>query len=52
MIVVAAYNTAVSYFNLARKDEALPFIERIMNDEQFGSRARALLARMQHDEQR
>jgi tetratricopeptide (TPR) repeat protein len=52
MIVVAAYNTAISYFNLARKDEALPFIERIMNDEQFGSRARALLARMQHDEQR
>jgi tetratricopeptide (TPR) repeat protein len=51
MIVVAAYNTAVSYFNLARKDEALPFVERIMNDEQFGSRARALLARMQHDGQ-
>ena len=52
MIVVAAYNTAVSCFHLARRDEALPFLERIMNDEEFGSRARALLARMRHDEQR
>jgi tetratricopeptide (TPR) repeat protein len=49
MVVVAAYNIAVSFFNLARKDEAVPFLERIMNDEEFGSRARALLARRHHD---
>lgn len=52
MIIVAAYNAAVSFFNLAREDEALPFVERIIGDEQFSSRARALLARMQRDEPR
>ena len=52
MIVVAAYNTAVSYLNLARKDEALLFAKRIMDDDEFGERARALAARIRPDEQR
>jgi tetratricopeptide (TPR) repeat protein len=52
LVVMAAYNTAVSYFNLARKGEAVPFAERIIDDEQFGGRARALLDRIDDDEPR
>jgi hypothetical protein len=52
MVVVAAYNTAVSFFNLDRREEAVPFAKRIVDDEEFGGRARALLARMPHDERR
>lgn len=46
MAVAASYNIAVSYFNLSRKDDARRFAEEVAADEQFGARARELLARL------
>ena len=46
MIVTSWYNTAVSYFRMARRDDARRFAEKVARDEQFGDRARELLARM------
>jgi tetratricopeptide (TPR) repeat protein len=46
MIVTSWYNTAVSFFSLSRKDEARQFAEKVTVDEQFGERARELLARL------
>jgi tetratricopeptide (TPR) repeat protein len=46
MIVTSWYNTAVSYFNLAQKDRAREFAERVAGDEEFGERARQLLAQL------
>lgn len=51
-LVVAAYNVAVSFFNLARKEQALLFASRILDDEEFGARARALVARIRSDGER
>ncbi len=45
MMAQATFNTAVAYFNLSRDTEARPFAERVAEDEQFGQRARELLAR-------
>jgi tetratricopeptide (TPR) repeat protein len=45
MMAQATFNTAVAYLNLSRDAEARPFAERVANDEQFGQRARELLAR-------
>ena len=38
------YNGAVAYYNLAKKDEARELAQKIADDEQFGERARQLLA--------
>lgn len=46
MIITSWYNTAVSYFILSRKDDAREFAEKVALDEQFGERARELLARL------
>ena len=51
-VVVARYNTAVGLFNLARGDEALPFAERILDDDEFGERAGALVTRIRATEMR
>jgi tetratricopeptide (TPR) repeat protein len=40
------FNTAVAYFNLARKDDARDFAEKVTDDEVFGERARDLIARL------
>jgi hypothetical protein len=46
MIVTSWFNTAVAYFSLARKDEARQFAEKVADDEQFGDRAKEILARL------
>jgi tetratricopeptide (TPR) repeat protein len=46
MIATCWYNTAVSYFSVSRKDDARTFAEKVAADEQFGERARELLARL------
>jgi tetratricopeptide (TPR) repeat protein len=46
MIVTSWFNTAVAYFSLFRKDEAWQFAEKVTTDEQFGERAREILARL------
>ncbi len=40
------FNGAVASFNLSKKDEAKGFAEKVADDEQFGERARQLLARL------
>ena len=40
------FNGAVASFNLSKKDEAREFAEKLADDEQFGERARQLLARL------
>ena len=40
------FNIAVAYYNLARKPEARQYAEKIVDDEQFGERARELLTRL------
>jgi len=40
------YNAAVANFNLKNADEAKAFAEKVVDDEQFGDRARDLLARI------
>jgi tetratricopeptide (TPR) repeat protein len=46
MIATSRYDAAVSYFSLSRKDEARTLADRLVDDEQFGDRARELLARL------
>jgi tetratricopeptide (TPR) repeat protein len=40
------FNIAVAYYQLARKDDARQYAERVADDEQFGERARELLSRL------
>jgi len=40
------FNTAAGSFNLSRHDEARRYAERVIDDPQFGDRARDLLARL------
>jgi tetratricopeptide (TPR) repeat protein len=40
------FNTAVAYFYLSRPKEASAYAERVVDDEQFGTRARELLSRL------
>jgi len=40
------FNVAVAYYQLARKDDARQYAERVAEDEQFGERARELLSRL------
>jgi tetratricopeptide (TPR) repeat protein len=46
MIVTSWYNTAVSYFSLSKREQAREFAERVITDDEFGERARQLLARL------
>jgi len=46
MRVTAWFNTAVAMFNLGRHAEARTFAMKVLDDEQFGDRARALLPRL------
>jgi tetratricopeptide (TPR) repeat protein len=43
----ARFNAAVAYFNLQRRDEALHLANTLVEDEQFGERARVIVARIQ-----
>jgi tetratricopeptide (TPR) repeat protein len=40
------FDIAVAYYNLSRRDEARAFAGRVVDDEQFGERARELLSRL------
>ena len=42
----SSFNVAVASFNLARKDDAREWAEKIVDDEQFGERAKDLLSRL------
>ena len=46
MIAASWYNTAVAYFSRTRKEEAGQFAGKVADDEQFGERAKAILARL------
>ena len=46
MIATSWYNTAVAYFSLANKEAARQFAEKVAADEQYGDRAREILARL------
>jgi tetratricopeptide (TPR) repeat protein len=45
-IATSCFNVAVAYYNLSQKVEARVFAERVADDEQFGERAREILARL------
>src|SRR5262249_19887405 len=40
------FNIAVAYFSLSQPSEAREYAERVADDEQFGERAREILARL------
>ena len=44
-IATSWFNIAVAYYNLSRRSEARQFAEKVADDEQFGERARELMAR-------
>jgi tetratricopeptide (TPR) repeat protein len=46
MTVTSLYNSAVACYNLSRREEARQFAARIVEDEQFGERAKEILARL------
>ena len=46
MLATSWFNTAVAYYNLARKPEARQFAEKVSADDEFGARARDLLERL------
>lgn len=46
MLATSWFNTAVAYFNLSRFAEARPYAEKVVDDDQFGDRARDLMRRM------
>jgi len=46
MRVTSWYNAAVSNYNLKNADEARRYAEKVVGDDQFGDRARQLLARL------
>jgi tetratricopeptide (TPR) repeat protein len=46
MIVTSWYNTAVSYFNQSKKEQAREFAEKVIADDEFGERARQLMAQL------
>jgi hypothetical protein len=46
MLATSWFNTAVAYFNLEQPSDARAFAEKVEADEQFGARARELLARL------
>jgi tetratricopeptide (TPR) repeat protein len=46
MLVQSWFNTAIADSKLDRKDDARKFAEKVMDDEQFGARAKDLLAQL------
>jgi hypothetical protein len=46
MLATCRFNGAVAAYRLGRTDEARRLAEQVVDDEQFGSRARELLARL------
>jgi tetratricopeptide (TPR) repeat protein len=46
MMATSWFNIAVAYYNLSREDDARQYAEKVSTDEQFGDRARDLLARL------
>jgi tetratricopeptide (TPR) repeat protein len=46
MMATSWFNIAVAYYNLSRKDDARQYAQKVSTDEQFGDRARDLLARL------
>jgi hypothetical protein len=40
------FDVAVAYYNLSRASEARQYAERVVDDEQFGARAKDILARI------
>jgi tetratricopeptide (TPR) repeat protein len=46
MMATSSFNVAVAYYNLGKKAEARQFAEKVVEDEQFGERARDLLTRL------
>ena len=46
MMATSWFNIAVAYYNLARKDDARQYAEKLAADDQFGDRARDLLSRL------
>ena len=45
-LVQSSFNVAVASFNLARRDEAREWAEKILDDDQFGPRAKDLISRL------
>jgi tetratricopeptide (TPR) repeat protein len=45
-IATSWFNSAICYYNLSRPADARDYAERVVNDEQFGERARELLSRL------
>jgi len=45
-IATSFFNVAVASFNLQRRDAARAYAEKVVADEQFGERAKAILARL------
>jgi len=45
-MVTSWFNTAVASYNLSRADDARAYAEKVVDDEQFGERARELLSRL------
>jgi len=46
MMAQSWFNTAVAYYNLERRDEAREYAHKVADDEQFGEKAREILARL------
>jgi tetratricopeptide (TPR) repeat protein len=46
MMATSWFNLAVASYNLSRRDDARQYAEKVSSDEQFGDRARDLLARL------
>ena len=49
MLAQSWFNSAAASFNLSRKPEARQFAEKLLDDEQFGARARDLIATLGKD---
>ncbi len=48
MIATSWFNSAVAYFSLSKKDDARQYAEKVIDDEQFGDRAKEILNRLKH----
>ena len=45
-IATSWFDSAVAFYNLSRKVEARQFAEKVVDDQQFGDRAKDLLSRL------
>src|SRR5262249_23332245 len=46
MLLTSWFNTSVAYLNLAQKTEARQYAEKLVEDQEFGDRAREILSRV------